>query len=164
MLSSPSFTGLVGLVANIAIITVLELLLVPTMLKNILHVRMKRRHERVNCLTNKHADCVKISRAHLNIKVFWLFTCNPSTCEVEMKNPQANLAGLISQVCELQIQVLDHHQWTSCGEWPWKTTNINLWLLQLLTSAGTGAQTFKSIHTHTQKKLYLYCSSQFITF
>lgn len=33
MLSSPSFTGLVWLVANIAIITVLELLLVPTVLK-----------------------------------------------------------------------------------------------------------------------------------
>lgn len=94
-----------------------------------------------------------ISRAHINTNVFWLFTCNPSTCEVEMKNPQANLAGLISQVCELQIQVLDHHQWTASGEWPWKTTNINLWLLQLLTNAGTGtgAHTFKSMHTHTHK-------------
>lgn len=114
---------------------------------------MKRRHERVNCLTNKPADCVMISRAHINTNVFWLFTCNPSTCEVEMKNPQANLAGLISQVCELQIQVLDHHQWTASGEWPWKTTNINLWLLQLLTNAGTGtgAHTFKSMHTHTHK-------------
>lgn len=68
---------------------------------------MKTRHERVKCLTNKHENYVKISRAHINTKVVWLFTCYPSTCEVEMKDPQAKLAGLTSRVCELQIQVLD---------------------------------------------------------
>lgn len=110
---------------------------------------MKTRHERVKCLANKHENYVKISRAHINTKVVWLFTCYPSTYEVETKDPQAKLAGLTSQVCELQIQVLDqtskHQVESDHGR-------------QLILTSDYCMHA----DTHT-KKLYLYCSSQFIT-